>query len=294
MGQFHGILARKESSRSKEALQTFPDLDNLPPELAVAVLSNLNATDLCLAACVWDHLANNDLLWMSLCRTTWKYVPAYKEMRKSNLPYKSLYLLLDDGTCLFNVYPKEGMLFFLKHSILEDSVEDIALFINGASVFRSDAVRDYLYDRRDILEELIKLQTYSNMFLPEAMRKLFDLIQPPEERGEYIDTLIEVFSRRYLECNPTCELSQDTLVILCNSLLLLSVDLSSPKVKNKMTKREFIKNLRGVVHPSSVDFIGDLYDNVYLQGHVAVPKGKCLKIQTFPFVRPYGNIFFAI
>lgn len=86
----------------------------------------------------------------------------------------------------------------------------------------------------------------------------------------------------------------DTIVILCNSLLLLSVDLSSPKVKNKMTKREFIKNLRGVVHPSSVDFIGDLYDDIYLRGHVAVPKGKCLKIPTFPFVRPYGNIFFAV
>lgn len=64
MGQFQGILAKKQPPRSKEALQTFPDLDNLPPEVAVAVLSNLNATDLCLAACVWDHLANNNLLWM--------------------------------------------------------------------------------------------------------------------------------------------------------------------------------------------------------------------------------------
>lgn len=61
-----------------------------------------------------------------------------------------------------------------------------------------------------------------------------------------------------------------------------------------MTKREFIKNLRGVVHPTSVDFIGDLYDDIYLRGHVAVPKGKCPQPQTFPCVRPYGNIFLAV
>lgn len=102
-------------------------------------------------------------------------------------------------------------------------------------------------------------------------------------------TFLKRHSKIYL-----CHFSSDNIFILCNSLLLLSVDLSSPKVKNKMTKREFIKNLRGVVHPTSVDFIGDLYDDIYLRGHVAVPKSKCLQPQTFPFVRPYGNIFLAV
>ena len=34
---------------------------------------------------------------------------------------------------------------------------------------------------------------------------------------------------------------------MCFSLILLSVDLSSPHVKNKMSKREFIRNTRGAV-----------------------------------------------
>ena len=42
---------------------SFPDLSELPPELGLTVLSYLNPTDLCLAACVWDHLANDELLW---------------------------------------------------------------------------------------------------------------------------------------------------------------------------------------------------------------------------------------
>lgn len=55
MGQFQSSIVRK---RSRQVLQeSFPDLDSLPPEVAVTVLSHLNATDLCLAACVWEHLA---------------------------------------------------------------------------------------------------------------------------------------------------------------------------------------------------------------------------------------------
>ena len=75
---------------------------------------------------------------------------------------------------------------------------------------------------------------------------------------------------------------------------MLSVDLSSPHVKNKMSKREYIKNLRGTRQVSE-DYIGDLYDNIYLQGHIAVqPDKKTRKKEkfVFPFERPYGKIFF--
>ena len=47
-------------------LESFPDLGTLPPELAVQVLSHLDATDLCLASCVndvWFSLASVDPLW---------------------------------------------------------------------------------------------------------------------------------------------------------------------------------------------------------------------------------------
>ncbi|KAL5012230.1 hypothetical protein ScPMuIL_010781 [Solemya velum] len=44
-------------------LHKFPNLTELPPELSLIVLSHLNATDLCLASCVWDNLANDELLW---------------------------------------------------------------------------------------------------------------------------------------------------------------------------------------------------------------------------------------
>ena len=52
----------------EEQAEKFPDLSNLPPELAMNVLKNLNATDLCLASCVWQQLATDNILWQGLCR----------------------------------------------------------------------------------------------------------------------------------------------------------------------------------------------------------------------------------
>ena len=50
---------------------------------------------------------------------------------------------------------------------------------------------------------------------------------------------------------------------------MLSVDLCSPHVKNKMSKREFIKNTCRAVSEISGDLAGHMYDNIYLAGHVA-------------------------
>lgn len=41
----------------------FIDLEMLPPELGITILSYLNATDLCLAGCVWQDLGNDEYLW---------------------------------------------------------------------------------------------------------------------------------------------------------------------------------------------------------------------------------------
>ena len=56
--------------------------------------------------------------------------------------------------------------------------------------------------RRDVLDELVKLHNFSNQFLPNALREFFRHIHAPEERGEYLETLITKFSQRFCACNP--------------------------------------------------------------------------------------------
>ena len=58
----------EEEDQEEEPQVKFPDLSHLPPELALQVLKNLNATDLCLASCVWQQLASDNILWQGLCR----------------------------------------------------------------------------------------------------------------------------------------------------------------------------------------------------------------------------------
>ena len=53
-------------TRRMQKRDSFPDLAQLPPEVAVEVLSHLDATDLCLASCVnelWCSLTNVEVLW---------------------------------------------------------------------------------------------------------------------------------------------------------------------------------------------------------------------------------------
>ena len=57
--------------------EKFPDLSCLPPEVALTILSNLGATDLCLAGCVWQQLATDNILWQGLCR----YAPCMRACR---------------------------------------------------------------------------------------------------------------------------------------------------------------------------------------------------------------------
>ena len=121
-----------------------------------------------------------------------------------------------------------------------------------------------------MLENIVVLHNYENQFLPTAFRRFFSKIEAPKERNSYLSLLLEKFSRRFVNCNPHLNLGEDAVYILCFSLILLSVDLSSPAVKNKMSKREFIRNTRNALPNLNVDsdFTGHLYDNIYLNGNI--------------------------
>ncbi|KAM9329677.1 F-box only protein 8 [Gastrophryne carolinensis] len=266
---YHLLKARKGKDE-----QGFINLEMMPPELSLTILSYLNATDLCLASCVWQDLANDDLLWQGLCKSTWGHCSIYHKRHPPGFSYRNLYMRLDEGSLTFNANPHEGIEYFLSRGILDDSAKEIAKFIFYTRTLNWKKLRIYLDERRDVLDDLVTLHNFSNQFLPNALRDFFRHIHAPEERGEYLETLITKFSHRFCACNPALArdlgLSPDAVYVLCYSLILLSIDLASPHVKNKMSKREFIRNTRRAAQNISEEFVGHLYDNIYLVGHVAV------------------------
>lgn len=90
------------SARFIVCFQGLPDLSEWPPELSLTVLRNLNATDLCLAACVWTELARDQVLWHSLACSQWGYASIYLKPKTDNFSYHKLYLQLDEGSVTFN------------------------------------------------------------------------------------------------------------------------------------------------------------------------------------------------
>lgn len=116
-------LQQDKSEDNGDAVQSFPDLVQLPPEIALTVLSNLNATDLCLAECVWQQLASDDILWQGLCKEQWPITNVYSRNQEDRKPFKRVFLLLDEGTLTFNsdadqVILKQGwqMSYYLQYS----------------------------------------------------------------------------------------------------------------------------------------------------------------------------------
>ncbi|CAF5223266.1 unnamed protein product, partial [Rotaria magnacalcarata] len=64
MGQLLDRNYVESISSGNNQVTKISDISQLPPELALAILKNLNATDLCLAACVWHTLASDEILWL--------------------------------------------------------------------------------------------------------------------------------------------------------------------------------------------------------------------------------------
>nr|ACO10611.1 F-box only protein 8 [Caligus rogercresseyi] len=268
------IEVEEEESLCSTEEEEVRDLSELPPEIVVNVLGNLNATDLSLAGCVWQEYASDEILWYDLCRQEWSYASVYDERRPPSLSAKRLYLQLDEGTLTFNSDFQKGMDYFFTHGLLKDNTEAIAQFFNGSHLLSKSEMKKYLQAHPDVTDRLVSLQNFSRQSLPNALRKFFSKLEAPDDRGRYLQLLLNTFSRRFCQCNPKLGYSFDFVYVSCYSLILLSVDLSSPHVKNKMSKREFIRNTRNAVgndRPVSRgdDIFGEMYDNVFLRGHVS-------------------------
>lgn len=90
----------------------FPSLEEIPTELSLKILTYLNATDLCLAACVWSSLANDDTLWQGLCRSTWGYLTIYGKIKEPRQNFRRIFMIMDEATLTFNVDWKKVLILY--------------------------------------------------------------------------------------------------------------------------------------------------------------------------------------
>ena len=129
-------------------------------------------------------------------------------------------------------------------------------------------IGEYLGEPADfnqtVLHAFLDTFEFESLTLDEALRRYLSSFRLPGE-SQKIDRFMEKFADRFCKCNPEVFECVDTAYILSFSLIMLNTDAHNPEVKNKMTKRQFVSNNRGIgLEGADLDpeYLGTLYDNI--------------------------------
>ncbi|XP_066520657.1 PH and SEC7 domain-containing protein 1 [Hoplias malabaricus] len=113
---------------------------------------------------------------------------------------------------------------------------------------------------RMVAEEYLGYFNFTGQTLDQALRTFlleFALMGETQER----ERVLAHFSRRYLQCNPMLNMSEDSVHTLTCALMLLNTDLHGQNVGKRMSCTQFVGNLEGL--NSGHDFPKELLKALY-------------------------------
>ncbi|KAK9515738.1 hypothetical protein VZT92_026363 [Zoarces viviparus] len=177
--------------------------------------------------------------------------------------------IIEHGIELFNKKPKRGIQYLQDQGMLGSAAEDIAQFLHQEERLDTTQVGEFLGENIKFNIEAMycyvdQLDFCGRDFV-SALRAFLEGFRLPGE-AQKIDRLMEKFAARYLECNQGQILfaSADTAYVLAYSIIMLTTDLHSPQVKNKMTKEQYIKMNRGINDSKDLpeEYLSSIYDEI--------------------------------
>ncbi|KAM4689505.1 brefeldin A-inhibited guanine nucleotide-exchange protein 1 isoform 2-T2 [Discoglossus pictus] len=177
--------------------------------------------------------------------------------------------IIEQGIDLFNKKPKRGIQYLQEQGMLGVTPEDIAQFLHQEERLDSTQAGEFLGDNDKFNKEVMYAYVDQHDFLGKdfvsALRMFLEGFRLPGE-AQKIDRLMEKFAARYLECNQgqTLFASADTAYVLAYSIIMLTTDLHSPQVKNKMTKEQYIKMNRGINDSKDLpeEYLSSIYNEI--------------------------------
>ncbi|KAL7984261.1 hypothetical protein Chor_002831, partial [Crotalus horridus] len=177
--------------------------------------------------------------------------------------------IIEQGIDLFNKKPKRGIQYLQEQGMLGITSEDIAQFLHQEERLDSTQVGEFLGDNdkfnKEVMYAYVDQHDFSAKDFVSALRMFLEGFRLPGE-AQKIDRLMEKFAARYLECNQgqTLFASADTAYVLAYSIIMLTTDLHSPQVKNKMTKEQYIKMNRGINDSKDLpeEYLSAIYNEI--------------------------------
>ncbi|KAI5644122.1 sec7 domain-containing protein [Phthorimaea operculella] len=175
----------------------------------------------------------------------------------------------ETGIDLFNRKPKKGVAFLQEQGLLGTSTKEIAEWLLTDERLDKTYIGEYLGENDDHSKEVmyayVDSMKFASMDIVAALRHFLEGFRLPGE-AQKIDRLMEKFASRYCECNPNNPLftSADTVYVLAFSIIMLTTDLHSPQVKNKMTKEQYIKLNSGISDNNDLprEYLSQIYDEI--------------------------------
>ncbi|KAM8831145.1 brefeldin A-inhibited guanine nucleotide-exchange protein 2 [Synchiropus picturatus] len=177
--------------------------------------------------------------------------------------------IIEHGIELFNKKPKRGVQYLQEQGMLGPSAEDIAQFLHQEDRLDTTQVGEYLGENvkfnKEVMYSYVDQLDFCGRDFVSALRAFLEGFRLPGE-AQKIDRLMEKFAARYLECNQgqTLFASADTAYVLAYSIIMLTTDLHSPQVKNKMTKEQYIKMNRGINDSKDLpeEYLSSIYNEI--------------------------------
>lgn len=164
-------------------------------------------------------------------------------------------------TEIFNESPKKGVIALCEKGFLKDlsDSKELAEFLFTKSArLNKKILGEYLAkpDNKALLLEFMQLFEFTGLRVDEALRLLLKAFRLPGE-SQQIERVVELFAESYVECQKNSpgesedgeepvRPDHDAVFVLSYSIIMLNVDLHSPKVKQLMDLEAYKKNLRGV------------------------------------------------
>ncbi|XP_030624567.1 brefeldin A-inhibited guanine nucleotide-exchange protein 2 [Chanos chanos] len=177
--------------------------------------------------------------------------------------------IIEHGIELFNKKPRKGVQYLQEQGMLGTSPEDIAQFLHQEERLDTTQVGEFLGENvkfnKEVMYCYVDQLDFCGKDFVSALRVFLEGFRLPGE-AQKIDRLMEKFAARYLECNQgqTLFASADTAYVLAYSIIMLTTDLHSPQVKNKMTKEQYIKMNRGINDSKDLpeEYLSSIYDEI--------------------------------
>eukprot|EP01065_Artemidia_motanka_P015433 TRINITY_DN19254_c0_g2_i1.p1 TRINITY_DN19254_c0_g2~~TRINITY_DN19254_c0_g2_i1.p1 ORF type:complete len:1758 (+),score=638.33 TRINITY_DN19254_c0_g2_i1:52-5325(+) len=174
---------------------------------------------------------------------------------------------LEQVLSAFSKSAKAGLKMVWERGVVQQTERATAQWLKDTPGLDKRQVGEYLSRsgpfEMKVLSEFVELFDFGGMEIDEAIRSFLSKFKICGE-AQVIDRTMEKFAEQYTQANKESFSNAGTAFVLAFSIIMLNTDAHSDQIKEKMTKKQFLSNNRGLDDGKDLDhdLLSAIYDRV--------------------------------